>query len=74
MKDVFPFCLLESYRPLSPLQEPQIPLSFSGTPDFFLATYLEIDSLKNNHKGHVLAQFLVCSRPSRKLTHFLSSS
>ena len=43
-KDVCPFLLLENSRSLSPLEEPQTPLSFSGTPDF-LSTCLGIDSL-----------------------------
>lgn len=46
---------------LSPSQEP---------PDFSLTTYLEIDSSKQL-RSCVGAQFLVCSRPSRKMTHFL---
>ena len=43
-KKACPFLLLENSRPLSPLWNPQTPLSSSGTPDF-LSTYLEIDSL-----------------------------
>ena len=43
-KKVCPFLPLENSRPLSPLREPQTPLSSSGTPDF-LSAYLGIDSL-----------------------------
>ena len=40
------FLLLESLRPLSPPQEPQVPLSSTGTPDF-LSTFLGIDSFRS---------------------------
>ena len=45
-KKVCPFLPLENSRPLSPLREPQTPLSSSGTPDF-LSAYLGIDSLRS---------------------------
>ena len=43
-KDICPFFLLESLRPLSPPQEPRTPFSSWGTPDF-TSTCLGIDSL-----------------------------
>ena len=43
-KDVCPFLFLENSRPLSPLREPQTPISSLGTTDF-LSTCLGTDSL-----------------------------
>ena len=55
-KDVCPFLLLENSRPLSPLQEPQIP-SPQGPPD--ISTCLAIDSQQHTPK-QPMGQKCVC--------------